>query len=80
MSLITVDLPPPLQTRLEAIAREYGVSVQDLLVQAAHLMAQVEELELLRGEAMRRDTRAGFERVLAAAPDVPPIHPEDVIR
>ena len=80
MSAITVELPQELRSRLERIAREFGVSVSELLVDAAKKMSQADALEELKAKALERDTRAGFERVLAAVPDAPPTHPGDVIK
>ena len=80
MSTISVELPKPLRTRLEQIATELNVSVAHLLVDAADRMTQVDTLEKIKEAARNRDTREAFEKVLAAVPDVPPIHPDDVIK
>lgn len=80
MSSIVVDLPKPLETRLEALSKQSGVSVADLLIEAADKMSQIETLEIIKQRARLRDTKGAFDRVLAAVPDVPPIHPGDVIK
>ncbi len=72
MSVITVELPLELQVRLDRIAREFGVSVSDLIVDAAHKMSQADALAEIKEKARDRDTRAGFERVLAAVPERSP--------
>lgn len=79
MSSVTVELPPSLKDRLERMAKELNVSVADLLVSAAEKISQADTLERIRQRANNRDTQAAFEKVLAAVPDVPPIHPDDVI-
>jgi predicted transcriptional regulator len=80
MSSVTVKLPEALQERLEQIAQEYGVSVPDLLVDAAEKLSQSNTLEKIKIQAATRDTRGAFDRVLAAVPDVEPSHADDVIR
>lgn len=79
MSNIVVDLPNSLRMRLEEIANRSGVSVADLLVEAADKMSQVDFLEYVKQNARRRDTKSAFDRVLAAVPDAEPTHPDDVI-
>ena len=80
MSTISIDLPNTLRARLEMISKESGVSISDLLVDAADKMSQMDLLEKIKEKAKLRDTRAGFERVLAAVPNADPIHPDDVIK
>ena len=80
MSVVTIELPNNLQQRLEKIAKQSGVSVSQILVEAAEKMSQVEILEQIKREASERDTRAGFERVMQAVPDVEPEHPDDIIK
>jgi predicted transcriptional regulator len=79
MSAVTVELPNNLQQRLEKIAEQSGVSVSQILIEAAEKMSQVETLEQIKREASKRDTRAGFERVMQAVPDVEPENPDDQI-
>ena len=79
MSTVTVELPPSLKDRLEEIATELNVSIADLLVDAAQKMSQVDTLEKIKQRATQRNTRAAFEKVLAAVPDVPPSRPDDVL-
>jgi predicted transcriptional regulator len=80
MSIVTVELPNALQQRLEKIAEQSGVSVSQLLIEAAEKISQVETLEQIKREAAKRNTRAGFERVMQAVPDVEPEHPDDRIQ
>ena len=80
MSAITVELPNKLQQRLEKIAAQSGVSLSQLLIEAAEKMSQAESLEQTKRAAAERDTRAGFEKVLAAVPDVAPENPDDRIK
>ena len=80
MSAVTVELPNALQQRLEKIAERSGVSVSQLLIEAAEKMSQLEILEQIKREAAKRDARAGFERVMQAVPDVEPENPDDRIK
>jgi hypothetical protein len=80
MSTVSVNLPASLQARLEEIAKKSGVSVADLLVEAADKMSRIDVLEKIKQRARMRDTRSAFERVLAAVPDAETIHPDDVIK
>ncbi len=79
MSAVTVELPIDLRERLEKIAEQSGISISQLLIEAAEKMSQIEILEQLKREAAKRDTRKAFERVLAAVPDVEPENPDDRI-
>jgi hypothetical protein len=79
MSTVIVELPNPLQARLEKMAEELNVSVADLLVDAADQMAQIDTLEKIKKAAEKRNTREAFEKVLAAVPDIPPSRAEDVL-
>ena len=79
MSAVTVELPINLQEKLEKIAEQSGVSVSQLLVEAAEKMSQLEVLEQIKHQAAKRDTRAGFERVMQAVPNVEPENPLDRI-
>ncbi len=80
MSAVTVELPNALQQRLEKIAEQSGVSVSQLLIEAAEKMSQLEILEQIKREAAKRNTRAGFERVMQAVPDVEPENPDDKVK
>ena len=80
MNTVSIELPNDLRAKLELISRETGMSVSDLLVDAAHRMSDIHLLEKIKENARKRDTRASFEKVLAAVPNVPPIHPGDVIK
>jgi predicted transcriptional regulator len=79
-AVVTVELPDALRQKLERMAEQEGLSVSQLLVEAAETMTQQAEMfERVRREAVARDTRAGFEKVLAAVPDVEPENPDDRI-
>lgn len=80
MSVVTVELPNNLQERLEKIAGQEGITVSQLLIEAAEKMSQIEIFEQIKREAAQRDTRAGFERVMQAVPDVEPENPLDRIK
>jgi predicted transcriptional regulator len=80
MSAVTVELPNALEQRLEKIAEQSGVSVSQILIEAAEKMSQLEILEQIKREAEKRDTRSGFERVMQAVPDVEPENPADRIK
>ena len=80
MSVITVELPNSLQQRLEKIAEQTGISVNQILIEAAEKMSQAEILEQIKREASKRDTRAGLERAMQAVPDVEPENSDDIIR
>ncbi len=80
MSVVTVELPNNLQEKLEKIAHARGVSVSELLIAAAEKMSQIEIMEQIKREALKRDTRAGFERFLQAVPNVEPETPDDRIK
>ena len=79
MSSVVVEIPNSIQLRLDEIAERSGMSVADLLLEAADKMSQVEALERIKERARQRDTESAFRRVLAAVPDVPPSRPDDVI-
>ena len=79
MSAVIVELPNALQEKLEKIAEREGVSISQLLIEAAEKMSQIEILEQIKREAAKRDTRKAFEKVLAAVPNVEPDHPNDKI-
>ena len=80
MTTISVDLPNALKAKLELIAKESGVSLSELLIDAADKLSQLDFLEKTKANANSRNTRAGFERVLASVPDVPPTCKEDIIQ
>lgn len=80
MNAVTVELPNALRKKLEKIAEQSGVSVGEILIEAAEKMSQMETLRQIKREAAKRDTRAGFERVMQAVPDVEPENPLDKIK
>lgn len=79
MSAVTVELPNDLRQRLEEIAEREGVSLNEILIEAAEKMSQIEILERIKRQAAKRGTREAFEKVLAAVPDVEPENPDDRI-
>ena len=80
MSIVTVELPSSLQERLEQLAHELDVSIADLLVDAADKMSQIDTLEKVKQRALKRDTRAAFDKVLNAVPDKVPVLPDDRVK
>ena len=80
MSIVTVELPSSLQERLEQLAQELDVSIADLLVDAADKMSQIDTLEKVKQRALKRDTRAAFDKVLNAVPDNVPVLPDDRVK
>ncbi len=80
MSIVTVELPSSLQERLEQLAQELDVSIADLLVDAAEKMSQIDILEKVKQRALKRDTRAAFDKVLNAVPDNVPVLPDDRVK
>lgn len=79
MSAVTIDLPASLRERLEDIAKEEGISLNDLIVQMAGKISSNAVLENIKRNAAKRDTRAAFKKLLSAVPDVPPSRSDDVI-
>lgn len=80
MSAVTVELPSELEKKLKAIAERTGLSVDEILVEAAEKMSEIEILEQIKRDAKQRGTREAFEKVLAAVPDVEPENPDDRIK
>jgi predicted transcriptional regulator len=79
MSAVTVELPSDLRQRLEKIAEQEGISVSQLLIEAAEKMLQIETLEQIKHEAAKRDTRKAFEKFLKGFARVEPENPDDRI-
>lgn len=80
MSIITLDIPKSLRERLDAIAREEGVPLDQLIIEMVGKISSNSVIEKIKQKAKKRDTRAAFNKLLAAVPDVDPIHPDDVIK
>lgn len=80
MSTVTLDLPNSLRERLESIAKEEGIALNELLVEMVGKISANPVLDKIKQNAQKRDTRAAFEKLLASVPDVEPIHPDDVIK
>ncbi|NOT49268.1 MAG: hypothetical protein HOP17_16185 [Acidobacteria bacterium] len=53
--------------------------ISDLL-DAADKMSQIDTLQKIMQQALERDTRKGFEKVLNAVPDFKPVHPYDAVK
>jgi hypothetical protein len=72
MSTLTIQLPESLKKHIEALAAREGYSVSQFLASAAsEKLAVVLTLDYLRREAAA-GRREGFEKYLAAVPDVEP--------
>ncbi len=80
MSVLNIDLPNSLRQRLEEIAKNEGVSVNELVIEMVNKISANKVLEKLKQEASRRDTRKSFEKFLQAVPDVEPENPLDKIQ
>lgn len=80
MSAVTIELPNSLHKKLEELAEKEGFSLEQFLAAAAaeklSVMLQTDFLEHEAGLG----TRKGFEKVLAAVPDVEPENPDDRIQ
>ena len=78
MSAITIELPEGIHKNIDAMASKHGFTVNQFLAAAASEKLEVMAgIDYLRQEA-QRGSREGFERFLAAVPDVPP-EPSDVL-
>jgi len=80
MSTITIDLPNSLRERLESIAKQEGIPLNELLVEMVGKISANPVLDKIKQNARKRDTAAAFEKLLASVPDAEPIHPDDVIK
>ena len=80
MSTITLNLPNSLRERLESIAKDEGIPLNEFLVEMVGKISANPVLEKIKQNAKSRDTRAAFEKLLASVPDAEPIHPDDVIK
>jgi len=72
MGILSIELPDSLQKSIEALASKQGYTPNQFLATAA-----TEKLEAMTGiEFLRKEAELGswegFERYLAAVPDVPP--------
>lgn len=79
MSVLNIDLPNSLRQRLEEIAKNEGVSVNELVIEMVDKISANKVLEKIKQEASTRDTRQSFEKFLQAVPDVEPENPLDKI-
>jgi len=80
MSAIILELPRSLHKKLEEFAKAKGFSVEQFLASAAAEKLSV----MLDPDFLDKESKLGsqkeFEEYLAAVPDAPPIHPDDVIK
>jgi hypothetical protein len=80
MSSITVEIPNSIRKKLEELAQKEGFSVEQFIASAtSEKLAIMLQTDFLESEA-KLGSREAFEKVLAAVPDVDPIHPDDVIK
>jgi len=80
MSAVTVELPRSIHKKLKELAEKEGYSLEQFLASAAaEKLSVMLQTEFLEREA-RLGTREGFEKVLAAVPDVEPENPDDKIK
>ena len=80
MSLVTVKIPAGVRKKIEELARSGGFSLEQFVASAAsEKLSVMLEDEFLKKE-IGKDSEAGFKRYLAAVPNVPSIHPDDVIK
>ena len=80
MSTITIEIPNSLRERLEIIAKDEGIALNDLIVEMVGKISANPVLERIKQNAQRQESRAAFEKFLASVPDVEPIHPDDVVK
>lgn len=80
MKAVYVRIPDSLRRKIEELGNEGGFSLEQFMASAASEKLSV----MLQEDFLEREAKLGsreaFERVLAAVPDVPPIHPDDVIK
>lgn len=80
MRAITVRIPDSLRKKIEELGNESGFSLEQFMASAAsEKLSMMLQEDFLEREASL-GSRKAFERVLAAVPDLPPIHPSDVIK
>lgn len=79
MSAVTVEIPNSILRKVEELARSEGFSLDQFMASAAAEKLDAMLENFLESEA-RKGTREAFEKFLDSAPDVPPIHPDDVIK
>ena len=78
MSTISLRLPESLHRAARDVAAKEGVSMNQLAVTALAEKLSALMTEDYLGQRARRGSRANFEAVLRAVPDVPP-PPEDAL-
>lgn len=80
MSTITIEIPNSLRERLEIIAKDEGIALNDLIVEMVGKISANPVLEKIKRNAQKQESRAAFEKFLTSVPDAEPIHPDDVIK
>ena len=80
MSTITIEIPNSLRERLEIIARDEGIALNELIVEMVGKISANPVLKKVKQNAQKQESRAAFEKFLASVPDVEPIHPGDIIK
>jgi benzoyl-CoA reductase/2-hydroxyglutaryl-CoA dehydratase subunit BcrC/BadD/HgdB len=80
MSAITIELPNSLRERLESIAKQEGIPLNELLVEMVGKISANPVLDKIKKNARDRDTRMAFKKLLASVPDAEPTHGDDVIK
>lgn len=81
MQLLTLKIEDWRYIRLEMAAKRSGLTLEQFILDAAEeCITQSEMFNSIKKLAEQRDTRAGFDRLLASVPDADPIYPDDVIK
>lgn len=80
MTSITVELPNSIRKKLEELAAAGGFSIEQFLASAASEKLSV----MLQNDLLEKEAGMGsldeFKKYLENVPDVPPVHPDDVIK
>lgn len=79
MSTLAVHVPRSLRARLESLAQEEGVSVEQLIASALAEKVAVLDAEVYFQQRAKRADRAAYDAMLDSAPDVQ-AHPEGAVR
>jgi hypothetical protein len=76
MSTITLQIPPSLRKRAEALAKEDGIQLDQFITTALAEKVAVLDTDSVLRERAARGSREKFERVLSKVPDVEPDGPD----
>lgn len=79
MSVVTVDIPNSILKKVEELAVSGGFSLEQFIASATSEKLDAMLDDFLESEA-KLGSRDAFEKYLSSAPNVPPIHPDDVIK